>query len=584
MAGRSFPAGVLTAAIATMIVLAVAGVCTTALAQTHATTTIVGTAHDFSTGAGLGGYEVPSGENHCEVCHGPPAVGGPAYPEWRHASSPSTDYDGADWMFAIGDGGMTAGWMTTDCMGCHEGDIAVDDYAGGPATPSVFITGSEAFGTATPTYNPMVVHHPVDIRYDAALAAAQGALEDPSTFPNPQGGGSIADTLLDYAGKLNCKSCHEQHNDRRFDLVGGNPSDDPEPGATSEAHEFLKFDRLCFLCHTHEQPHDGVQHHIPGRSDPFGDVRGSDMACVLCHTVDGPGSRSCEGCHTDIIRGTPRNGRTPGTATTIVTGHHGGDRTKPYFDCAMCHADPLTGILTGNAFGTEFAPSCYECHGDVWNFGGNSSPAGLSVAEAVDHDGNPATPDRVTGTVDQLINFTAVVATNTEGDPLAYEWSWGDGGMPAFPSHNPLASHTYEDFTRGSAVYHAAVSVTDGVNPPIYYSFDVVIGQPAAVEVEDTWTVTPSSDPAFEITFENHSGSLVGWTDGGQLSLGIEFVGVIFWMDMWMDLSGNTFWGTGDMFFGNVKRGAPGSMSGIVFKANGAVQTFTGSGGAPPED
>ena len=76
----------------------------------------------------------------------------------------------------------------------------------------------------------------------------------------------------------------------------------------------------------------------------------------------------------------------------------------------------------------------------------------------------------------------------------------------------------------------------------------------------------------------------MGTTDAGQLSLGVEFVGVIFWMDMWMDLTGsNTFWGTGDMYFGNVSRGEPGSMNGVLFKADGSIQTFSGSGGAPPE-
>ena len=64
--------------------------------------------------------------------------------------------------------------------------------------------------------------------------------------------------------------------------------------------------------------------------------------------------------------------------------------------------------------------------------------------------------------------------------------------------------------------------------------------------------------------------------DDASLSLGVEFVGVIFWMDMWMDLSGNAFWGTGDMYFGNINRNA-GTMVGVVFDDAGGVATFTGS-------
>lgn len=587
--------GIRNAALSTLGIVLVLSLCTTGLAQTNATTTITGTAHDFSTADGPG-YKVPAGDNHCEVCHGPPTTN--PWPEWRHTDS-ANNYDGTNWLYALGDGGMTAGWMTDDCMGCHAGDTAINDYQGGPdlvANPgdAVYITGTEAFGTFLNT------HHPVDITYDAALATAQGALEDPSTFQNPQGGGSIEDTLLhfDFASSTNklwCKSCHEQHNDRRFDLVGGDPSDDPEPGATSGEHNFLKFDRLCFNCHTHEQPHDGDQHHIPGRADPYGDLRSSDMNCTLCHKItptDTTGSShlpKCYDCHNDITRGTAWTVRgTPGTATDIPGGHHGGDRTKPYFDCAACHADPLTGILTGNDFGTLFAKSCYTCHDDLWNDPDhdgvldNTPPAGLSVAEAVDVGGTPT----VYGTVDQALDLTAVVATNTEGDTLAYQWNFGDGTTPPFPSNDPATSHTYNDYQyRGVPLYKASVAVTDGVNPPIVYEFDVVIADAEDPPVADTWRITPSIDSFFDITFENHNGSLVGSTDEtpSQLSFGVEFVNVIFWMELWMDLNNDAYWGTGDMFFGNISRGDPGSMDGVLFKADGSVQTFTGSGGAPPE-
>ena len=46
----------------------------------------------------------------------------------------------------------------------------------------------------------------------------------------------------------------------------------------------------------------------------------------------------------------------------------------PYFDCVACHGDPVTGILTGNNFGVGWAPSCYQCHDDLWNDPGNLSP------------------------------------------------------------------------------------------------------------------------------------------------------------------------------------------------------------------
>ena len=81
----------------------------------------------------------------------------------------------------------------------------------------------------------------------------------------------------------------------------------------------------------------------------------------------------------------------------------------------------------------------------------------------------------------------------------------------------------------------------------------------------------------------------MGTTDEtpSQLSFGIEFVGVIFWMELWMDLNDDAFWGTGDMYFGNISRGTggtlpqPGTMNGVLFKTDGAFETFSASGGAP---
>ena len=80
--------GIRVVALSTLGVFLAMSLCTMGLAQTNATTTIPHTAHDFSTADGPG-YQVPAGDNHCEVCHGPPVLGGPVpYPKWNHTSSP----------------------------------------------------------------------------------------------------------------------------------------------------------------------------------------------------------------------------------------------------------------------------------------------------------------------------------------------------------------------------------------------------------------------------------------------------------------------------------------------------------------
>ena len=96
----------------------------------------------------------------------------------------------------------------------------------------------------------------------------------------------------------------------------------------------------------------------------------------------------------------------------------------------------------------------------------------------------------------------------------------------------------------------------------------------------DRWNVTTTATQpeAFTITIQEYGGSLVLTKDDGvnrpSLAFGIEFTGVIFWMDIWMDISGNVFWGTGDIYFGNISRTA-GTMSGVVFEDTGGVATFT---------
>ena len=63
------------------------------------------------------------------------------------------------------------------------------------------------------------------------------------------------------------------------------------------------------------------------------------------------------------------------------------------------------------------------CHSDIWNRTGNTPPADVSIASAVDVDG----VSTVYGTAGERLSFTAVVGTNPDQDELSYEWSFGDG-------------------------------------------------------------------------------------------------------------------------------------------------------------
>jgi hypothetical protein len=444
-------------------------------------------------------------------------------------------------------------------------------------------------------------HHPVGILYTSGAAAAVGYLKNPSTTSNPQGGGHLDDTLLGPGGNIDCNSCHEQHNDRRFDLIGDSNKDDPQPGATSEEHNFLKLNQGgCRVCHASgseaaaytetlmhnyptnsDPPHlGGRTHHFPGRDDPWGDARktnGFVFSCNYCHDLgDGSGNHThpCADCHNDF----PVRDAAEAGPATMATGHHGGDRFSPYIDCAVCHADPVTGLLTGNAFGSkDNAPSCFECHGELWFAGDTGAPTVTAI------NGVAAGGD-LTVYADQL---STLKATATDPDSaeqiLAYTWSFGDGSVADFPSFDNSTTHTYEYYNynshgANSPIMTLTVAVTDGVNPPETLSVNLVVKPAPSSGGPDTWTVTvdPSGTPeTFDISIEDHDGALVvvqeSGANKGQLAYGVQFGSVIFWMELWMDLGDAAYWGTGDMYFGNVNGS---TMSGVVLRTDGSVVLF----------
>ncbi len=235
------------------------------------------------------------------------------------------------------------------------------------------------------------------------------------------------------------------------------------------------------------------------------------------------------------------------------TAHHGGDRHQPFINCDMCHGLDLQGA----AYGSDFAPSCNECHADVWT--GTNQPPIV----------NPGGP--YLGVVGQAVSFDASGTLDIESDGLSYEWSFGDVGSPVLTSLKPTATYVYQ----GVGTYNGSLSVSDGHNAPVVVPMSVTIADHVELP-PDTWQVTTTTPEIFGMEFENHAGALVGIKDDGTLSLGMEFVGVIFWMNIWMDLSRDTFWGTGDMYFGNINRQA-GTMMGVVFENDGGMATFTGS-------
>lgn len=344
-----------------------------------------------------------------------------------------------------------------------------------------------------------------------------------------------------------------------------------------------------------------ADHHFPGREDPWNN-------CTACHGPDLMGGMgpSCMGCHNDFSPPDPP-----------LPGHHMPGREDPWANCTMCHGPDLMGGIgpscdtchdppppidlppiadadgpyTGNTgSAVQFDGSGSADDSAIvsydWDFGDGGTGSGetpthtyasagtFTVSLTVTDDGGQTDTDATTaeittatnlppivdtggpyaGTVGQPVQFDASNTVDPDGDPLIYLWNFGDDTPPPFPSQSPLASHTFAE----AGTYIVQLAVTDGVNDPVLVETTAEISDAPEPPEGDTWNVQiPFLFAQFNITLEDFAGILLVETtqsDGStSIAIGMEFDGVIFWMDI-----------SGAIFFGNIDRNA-GSMSGIVF-------------------
>ena len=207
--------------------LAVLGLAAVALLALPVTTRaainkgIEGSVHDFSTNSSWN-----TRKGVCSACHSahntdPNQVA----PLWNHATTvgPFIPYDSP----TFNAGSHQPSGHSLACLSCHDGTVAINQSISG------------VLGTNGPVYiDPgatisadLHVTHPISFTYDSALAANDGALEDPavykigdpktaltlSTAPvpptwsgTPLSGKTINQALLS-GGKMQCSSCHDVH-------------------------------------------------------------------------------------------------------------------------------------------------------------------------------------------------------------------------------------------------------------------------------------------------------------------------------------------------------------------------------------
>lgn len=159
---------------------------------------ITGSSHDFS------GQSWNTTTEICVVCHTPHNANTTVLnaPLWNHSLSAVATYT----MYSSATMNSTAGQPDGSsklCLSCHDGTVALENF-GGVTNGTHNLTGSTLMGTDLSN------DHPISITYDAALAAADGGLFNPTTTQSGLGG-TISNTML-IGGKMQCSSCHDVHN------------------------------------------------------------------------------------------------------------------------------------------------------------------------------------------------------------------------------------------------------------------------------------------------------------------------------------------------------------------------------------
>ena len=179
---------------------------------------ISGTLHDLR--GTIGGSQI------CVPCHTPHGAT-PDVPLWNHAlPSPASSYSvytGSATIDAtdLSDFTSADGSISSLCLSCHDGTTALGSLVNDPG--DITDTTSTLIGDAN-LGTDLTNDHPVNFTFDAALIAADGELQAPSS----------AILFGVSADQVECASCHNVHDD----------TNEPFLVTTNAASA------LCLDCHT----------------------------------------------------------------------------------------------------------------------------------------------------------------------------------------------------------------------------------------------------------------------------------------------------------------------------------------------
>ena len=185
---------------------------------------IAGSPHDFSTNSVWN-----TRKGVCSPCHTAHHTDDAQIaPLWAHTTTtgPFVPYSSPTLNATVGDPDAES----LACLSCHDGTVAINSLISGPSTSGtgyVYIDAGSTAKIGPDLHNT----HPVSFVYDAALAAADGGLENPTTYkigdpkssltvstapvPSSWSGTPLTGKTIDQAmlknHKMQCASCHDVH-------------------------------------------------------------------------------------------------------------------------------------------------------------------------------------------------------------------------------------------------------------------------------------------------------------------------------------------------------------------------------------
>ncbi len=295
------------------------------------------TVHNLSV-SGPGTIKAASEAEICVFCH-TPHNSSPSGPLWnRH--DPGTTYTPYNSTTIQAAPGQPSG-VSILCLSCHDGTIALGDLISRPGTPmqggiTTMPPGPTNLGTD------LSDDHPISFVYADSYAGKPTEFVPPGALTGP--------VHLDAAGRLQCTSCHEPH-DNTFGkfLVTSNAA-----GA------------LCVTCHLKYGWDGPASHKTSGAI--WNDMTVAERACENCHLPHTAGNpqrllrqpeeeANCSVCHDGSV------------ARTNIMGEFGKMYRHPIMDTRGVH-DPVEPAIVDQRH-----VECFDCH-NPHAASSSGSPAG----------------------------------------------------------------------------------------------------------------------------------------------------------------------------------------------------------------